>query len=88
MQGDAGVAGFVAKQVEVVEDVLGVQGAAVGVEDVAGGVDVAEGAGVVEVVLCVISAVSPRPRRAGCTRTFRASSPPSTCGTTDGLISS
>ena len=45
VEGDAGDAGFVAEQVEVVEDVLGVERAAVAVEDVAAVVgDVAEGA--------------------------------------------
>ncbi|MFI8083966.1 hypothetical protein ACIF6L_24560 [Kitasatospora sp. NPDC086009] len=47
VQGDAGDTGLVAEQVEAVEDVLGVQGAAVAVEDVAAAAgDVAEGAGV------------------------------------------
>ncbi|WP_457034319.1 hypothetical protein, partial [Kitasatospora sp. P5_F3] len=46
VEGDAGDAGFVAEPVEVVEDVLGVEGAAVAVEDVAAaGGDVAEGSG-------------------------------------------
>ncbi len=51
MEGDAGDVGLVAEQVEVVEDVLGVERAAVAVEDVASAVgDVAEGSGAGAVV--------------------------------------
>ncbi|MCC9311425.1 hypothetical protein LN042_30925 [Kitasatospora sp. RB6PN24] len=47
MEGDAGDTGPVAEQVEAVGDVLGVQEAAVAVEDVAAAVgDGADGAGV------------------------------------------